>query len=166
MGGVDSLSIPLRFLSRRTGTRDGATTGRDARRTCISRCPSRSTVTFFAMELYCIRWFTVSFLVQLNLRWRDFFFAFTATFAFIIHKNANKCQTFLRKIAKMFTINHILHEFRFFVTVFLRKIVKTVTFSRKIVKNFKTGVILAHFDFFLKLFLKKRSRMIQLSEYL
>ena len=55
----------------------------------------------------------------------------------------------------MFTINHILHEFRFFVNIFLRKIVKTVTFSRKIVKNFKTGVILAHFDFFVKLFLKK-----------
>ena len=66
----------------------------------------------------------------------------------------------------MLTINHILHEFRFFVKLFLRKIVKTVTFTRKIVKNFKTGVILAHFDFFLKLFLKKRSRMIQLSEYL
>ncbi len=57
---------------------------------------------------------------------------------------------FLRKIAKMFTINYILHEFRFFVTVFLRKIKKTVTFTRKIDKNFKTGVILAHFDFFVK----------------
>ena len=68
---------------------------------------------------------------------------------------------FLRKIVKMFTINHILHEFRFFVNVFLRKIVKTVTFSRKIDKNFKTGVILAHFDFFVK-----KSLMIQLSEYL
>ena len=65
---------------------------------------------------------------------------------------------FLRKIAKMFTINYILHEFRFFVNVFLRKIVKTVIFSRKIDKNFKTGVILAPCDFFVK-----KSRMIQLS---
>ena len=65
---------------------------------------------------------------------------------------------FLRKIVKMFTINHILHEFRFFVNIFLRKIVKTVKFTRKIVKNFKTGVILAHFDFFVK-----KSLMIQLS---
>ena len=55
----------------------------------------------------------------------------------------------------MFTINHILHEFRFFVNIFLRKIVKTVKFTRKVDKNFKTGVILAHFDFFVKLFLKK-----------
>ena len=42
---------------------------------------------------------------------------------------------FLRKIAKMFTINYILHEFRFFVKLFLRKIVKTVKFTRKIDKK-------------------------------
>ena len=54
---------------------------------------------------------------------------------------------FLRKIVKMFTINYILHEFRFFVTVFLRKIVKTGTFSRKIVK---TGFNLANVVFFVK----------------
>ena len=89
------------------------------------------------------------------------FFAHLTTFAFMIHKKCNKCQTFFAKIAKMFTINHILHEFRFFVTVFLRKIVKTVKFTRKVDKNFKTGVILAHFDFFVK-----KSLMIQLSEYL
>ena len=57
----------------------------------------------------------------------------------------------------MLTINHILHEFRFFVTVFLRKIVKTVKFTRKIDKNFKTGVILAHFDFFSRLFRQKNA---------
>ena len=56
---------------------------------------------------------------------------------------------------KMFTINHILHDFRFFVNVFLQKIAQTVKFTRKIDKNSKTGVILALFDFFLKLFLKK-----------
>ena len=55
----------------------------------------------------------------------------------------------------MFTINRILHEFRFFVNVFLRKIKKTVTFTRKIDKNFKTGVILANFDFFVNFFSKK-----------
>ena len=38
----------------------------------------------------------------------------------------------------------ILHEFRFFVNVFLRKIVKTVKFTRKVDKNFKTGVIFAN----------------------
>ncbi len=65
---------------------------------------------------------------------------------------------FLRKIVKMFTINYILHEFRIFVNIFLRKIVKTVKFTRKVDKNFKTGVILAHFDFFVK-----KSLMIQLS---
>ena len=47
----------------------------------------------------------------------------------------------------MFTINHILHEFRIFVTIFLRKIVKTVTFSRKIDK---TSFILANVVFFVK----------------
>ena len=56
----------------------------------------------------------------------------------------------------MFTINHILHEFRFFVKLFLRKIVKTVKFTRKIDKNFKTNVILAHFDFFLKVISPKK----------
>ena len=62
----------------------------------------------------------------------------------------------------MLTINHILHEFRFFVKLFLRKKIKeTAKFTRKIDKNFKTGVILAHFDFFVK-----KSLMIQLSEYL
>ena len=54
---------------------------------------------------------------------------------------------FLRKIVKMFTINHILHEFRFFVKRFLRKIVKTVKFTRKIDK---TGFILANVVFFVK----------------
>ncbi len=158
MGGGDSLSIPLRFPSRRTGTRDDAKNGPDAQCACISRCPGRSTATSLAMEK-TIRWFTVLFLVQQSLRtsvsrWRVFF---RASHHVCINdtQKMQSCQTFLRKIAKMFTINHILHEFRFFVTVFLRKIVKTVTFSRKIVKNFKTGVILAHFDFFVKLFLKK-----------
>ena len=48
----------------------------------------------------------------------------------------------------MFTINHILHEFRFFVKLFLqKKIVKTVKFTRKIVK---TGFILANVVFFVK----------------
>ena len=84
--------------------------------------------------------------------------AHLTTFALMIPENAINVKHFLRKIAKMFTINHILHEFRFFVKLFLRKIVKTVTFTRKIVKNFKTGVILAHFDFFVK-----KSLMIQLS---
>ena len=157
MGGVDSLSIPLRFPSRRTGTRDDAKNGPDAHRLCcVPRSPGRSTATWLAME-ELIRWFTVSFLVQLNLRWRVFF---RASHHVCINdtRKCNKCQTFFAKIVKMLTINLILHEFRFFVTVFLRKIVKTVTFSRKIDKNFKTGVIVAHFDFFVK-----KSLMIQLS---
>ena len=106
------------------------------------------------MELYCIRWFTVSFLVQLNLRWRDFSCA-SPRLHLLYTKTQINVKHFFAKSVKMLTINHILHEFRFFVTIFLRKIVKTVTFSRKIDKNFKTNVILAHFDFFVKLFLKK-----------
>ena len=50
------------------------------------------------------------------------FFARVTTFAFIIQKNAIMSNIFLRKIAKMLTINHILHEFRFFVKLFLKKI--------------------------------------------
>ena len=37
-------------------------------------------------------------------------------------RKCNKCQTFFAKIVKMLTINHILHEFRFFVKLFLKKI--------------------------------------------
>ena len=152
---------PPRWTSRQTGTRDGATTGIDTRQACISRCPGRSTATSLAMEK-TIRWFTVSFLVQFrfadfSLAVARFFRAHLTAFAFIILENAINVKHFLRKIAKMLTINHILHEFRFFVTVFLRKIVKTVTFSRKIDKNFKTGVILAHFDFFLKVISQKNA---------
>ena len=86
-----------------------------------------------------IRWFTVSFLVQ--FRFADFglavarFFARLTTFALVIQKNAINVKLFCEKSPKMFTINHILHEFRFFVTVFLRKIKKTVKFTRKIDKN-------------------------------
>ena len=59
-------------------------------------------------------------------------------------------NVFLRKIVKMLTINHILHEFRFFVKLFLRKIDK----------NFKTGVILAHFDFFVKVISPKKTLLL------
>ena len=74
----------------------------------------------------------------------------------MIHENAINVKHFSRKIVEMLTSNHILYEFRFFVNVFLRKIVKTVKFTRKIDKNFKTGVILAHFDFFLKVISPKK----------
>ena len=103
-----------------------------------------------------IRWFTVSFLVR--FRCGAFFRAHLTTFALMIPENAINVKHFSRKIVEMLTSNHILYEFRFFVNVFLRKIVKTVTFTREIDKNFKTGVILAHFDFFVK-----KSLMIQLS---
>ena len=95
--GSDSLSIPLRFPSRRTGTCDSATTGIDARQACISRCPDRSTATWLAMALK-IRWFTVSFLVQQSLRisvsrWRVFSRAFHHVCINDTRK-CNKCQTF------------------------------------------------------------------------
>ena len=54
------------------------------------------------------------------------FFARFTTFALMIHEHAINVKHFSRKIVEMFTINHILHEFRFFVNVFLRKIVKNV----------------------------------------
>ena len=54
------------------------------------------------------------------------FFARITTFALMIHEHAINVKHFLRKIVEMFTINHILQEFRFFVNVFLRKIVKNV----------------------------------------
>ena len=92
-----------------------------------------------------------------GLRWRVFFRVHHHVCINDTRK-CNKCQTFFAKSVKMLTINHILHEFRIFVNIFLRKIVKTVTFTRKVDKNFKTGVILAHFDFFVK-----KSLMIQLS---
>ena len=65
---------------------------------------------------------------------------------------------FSRKIVEMFTINHILHEFRFFVNVFLGKIVKSVKFARKIAKMFKTGSILANFTFFVNVFSEKSKK--------
>ena len=52
------------------------------------------------------------------------FFARITTFALMIHEHAINVKHFPRKIVEMLTINHILHEFRFFVNVFLRKIVK------------------------------------------
>ena len=76
-----------------------------------------------------------------------FFLALTTLLTLIIHGNIKNVKLFLRKIVKMFTINHILHEFRFFVTVFLRKIVKTVKFTRKVDK---TSFILANVVFFVK----------------
>ena len=156
MGGVDSLSIPLRVPSRRTGTRDDAKNGPDAHRLCcVSRGPGRSTKTWLGMALR-VRAFISVVPRSIMVCGGAFFLALTTLLTLIIHGNIKNVKLFLRKIVKMFTINHILHEFRFFVTVFLRKIVKTVTFTRKIDKNFKTGVILAHFDFFVKLFAKKK----------
>ena len=64
---------------------------------------------------------------------------------------------FLRKTVEMFTINHILHEFRFFVNVFLRKFVKRVELSRKIVKMFKTAFIVANVAFFVKVISRKNA---------
>ena len=81
-----------------------------------------------------------------GLRWRVFS-ALTTLLTLIIYGNIKNVKLFLRKIVKMFTINHILHEFRFFVTVFLRKIVKTVKFTRKVDK---TSFILANVVFFVK----------------
>ena len=54
------------------------------------------------------------------------FFARFTTFALMINENAINVKHFLRKIVEILTINHILQEFRFFVNVFLRKIVKNV----------------------------------------
>ena len=54
------------------------------------------------------------------------FFARITTLALMIHEHAINVKHLLRKIVEMFTINHILQEFRFFVNVFLRKIVKNV----------------------------------------
>ena len=134
-GGVK----PPRWTSRQTGTRDDATNGPDAHwECCISRGPSRSTATWLAMEK-TIRRFTVSFLVQQNLRvsvlrWRVFSRA-SHHVCMNDTRKCNKCQTFFAKIVKIFTINHILRELTFFVNTFLRKIAKSVELTRKFVKN-------------------------------
>ena len=63
------------------------------------------------------------------------FFARFTTFSLMIHEHAKNVKHFLRKIVEMLTIHFILHDLRFFVNVFLRKIVKSVEFARKIAKN-------------------------------
>ena len=60
----------------------------------------------------------------------------------------------------MFTINHILHEFRFFVNVFLRKIVKNANYREKLPKMFKTEFILANVTFFVKVISRKKTLLL------
>ena len=54
-------------------------------------------------------------------------------------KNANKCQTFLRKIAKMFTINLIIRELTFFSTFFCKQSEKKVIFQAISLNYSKNG---------------------------
>ena len=90
---------------------------------CIERIYVNRCVSFerYLPNLFC----SVSKFADFSLAVARFFARIT-TFALMINEHAINVKHFLRRIVEMFTINHILDEFRFFVNVFLRKIAKNV----------------------------------------